>query len=157
MLDWTPVWDFLDKLADVLGIVSFIIAIPTLVNTHKAKSAIIEYVVEIDKIIYNIKQIAERINSSKTADEQDLKAIYNALEELHIFYGPIVKKFKDKIFDSQELIKSMLLDGYSNSYHNKTRLILLLSQITTRLEKMKKVKREELSNKDINKHKNEHT
>lgn len=144
-MDWTPVWDILDKLADALGVVSFIISIPTLVFAKSTKKAIQEhddikeYKDEIDGHIKELSNIYTTLKNGDIYNEKLLRTLQSEIDAIQIQYKSVLKPFNREIKNLLSKIESAIKNiTPENSDYNKNSITRSLNKIIEHLKKVKK-------------------
>lgn len=141
--DWPVFWDKFGIFADIVGVVSFGISIPTFLAAHGARKAIIQhdevkqYRDEIQYHIDTLKGWLQIISSGDDYGIELLTDIYQTLDTLTIQYSSVVKPFSKKIKQLQSTIneaceKSTII-GYNRRIIQKQ-----LNIVIQHLEKEKK-------------------
>ncbi len=134
----------LDNVADVTGIISFAISIPTLILAKGTRKAIKEhddakeYQIEIDTHIKDLENLSTSIEKDDVYNVQLLRSLQKILDTINIQYSSVVKPFKRKISKLLKCISQALQLVEHNPNYNKAKVIRLLEQVIQHLKKVKK-------------------
>lgn len=137
-------WNWFGRIADVIGVISFIISIPTLIFAKTAKKAIQEhddikeYKDEIDEHIDSLVGLYESMEKDEIYNRSILTALQKELDTLTIQYTSVIKPFKNKINKLLGKIKTALINIDTDKTYNKSNVTRLLNQVIEHLKKVKK-------------------
>lgn len=130
-------WETFGRAADIIGVLSFIISLPTLFIAQSTKKAIKkhddikEYKVEIDKHIISLEGYLTTIEVDDIYNEKILDALYKEMDSLLIQYESVVKPYRRKLNKIKKFADEATKQIANNpqSRYNKTKLIRLLNQV----------------------------
>ena len=137
-------WGFVSKIADSVGILSFIISIPTLIFAKSTRKAIQshddkkQYQQEIENHINEMRIHYQSISNNDVYNEEILNTLLNEMDTLLIQYPTVVKTFKKDIKELQKLISKTQDNIKSDSNFNRNKIARKLNAVIQRLEKEEK-------------------
>ena len=137
-------WDIVSKFADSLGILSFVISIPTLIFAKSTRKAIQshddkkQYQQEIKKHINEMKINHESIANNDVYNEAILNTVLSEMDTLLIQYPTVVKSFKKDIKALQKLVSKALDNLKTSPDYNRSKVARKLNEVIQRLEKEEK-------------------
>lgn len=137
-------WEIFGIGADILGVVSFGISIPTLLAAHGAKKALVEYKntkrydAEIEDHICLLKSLRETISNGDAYGENVLIDLYRELDAILIHFAPVVKPFAKHINRLKSTVNKTFQELGRDPNYNKRNIVLELNSTIERLEKVKK-------------------
>lgn len=137
-------WDIFGKIADVVGILSFLVAIPTYFTARGTRKAIQyhddkkQYKREIKMHISTLKANYESIHNNDVYNESILNNVLQELDRIQINYPTVVKPFKKEFKQLEKKINQTLLKLPSDSDFNRTKISRQLNKIIERLDKEEK-------------------
>ena len=137
-------WDIVSKFADSLGILSFVISIPTLIFAKSTRKAIQshddkkQYQQEIKKHINEMKINHESIANNDVYNEAILNTVLSEMDTLLIQYPTVVKAFKKDIKALQKLVSKALDNLNASPDFNRNKIARKLNEVIQRLEKEEK-------------------
>lgn len=137
-------WGIISKFADSLGILSFIISIPTFFFAKNTRKAIQshddkkQYQQEINNHISEMKIHHESISNNDVYNEAILNILLSEMDTLLIQYPTVVKSFKKDIKNLQKLISKALDNIRTSPEFNRNKIARKLNEVIQRLEKEEK-------------------
>ena len=137
-------WDIFSKIADVIGVLSFLIAIPTYFIAKSTRKAIRDhddkkqYKTEIRAHINTLQADYESIFNHDIYNERILNNVLQELDRIQINYPSVVKPFKNEFSKLEKNINQTLLKLSSDANFNRTNISRQLNKIIERLDKEEK-------------------
>lgn len=138
------IWESVGKIADVVGVLSFIISIPTYLFAKSTKKAIQsyndkkQYQSEIKERIDEMKVHYQSISNNDVYNEDILNTVLNEMDALLIQYPTVVKSFKKDIKALQKLIPKTVNNLKTAPDYNRNKIARKLNAVIQRLEKEEK-------------------
>lgn len=137
-------WDIFSKIADVVGVLSFLFAMPTYFIAKSTQKAIRDhddkkqYKDEIKSHIDTLKADYESIFNNDIYNERILNNVLQELDRIRINYPSVLKPFKSEFGKLEKIIKQTILKLPSDPNFNRTNTARQLNKIIERLEKEEK-------------------
>lgn len=137
-------WDSFSKIADVIGVVSFFVAVPTYLNARRTRKAIQyhddkkQYKTEIKTHISILRANYENIHNNDIYNDCILNDILQELDRIKINYASVVKAFNREFSKLEKRINKTIPKLSVDPGFNRTRISRQLNKIIELLDKEEK-------------------
>ena len=138
-------WKTFSKVADIIGIISFLVGIRTYFIAKGTQKAIRDhddkkqYKTEIKAHIKTLKADYESIFNNDIYNERILNNVLQELDRIRINYPSVVKPFENEFSKLEKLINKTLLNLTSDTNFNRTNISRQLNKVIERLDKEEKI------------------